>query len=189
MIYDCITHLGGREPPNIHYCRQNSIFHRAGGWTLRILYLYSRPSNLNPYAQNMHFHHRYVAWSYLHRFYYWNCAVLDWAPNIMALYIFCEIVPSVVSPRPLMLKFRTQWKWATKIWLSPLLSGSRRSPSWARRSTAGAGAAAAQCGPARPRTETRPGTAGHPLEIYHRSQQYYIRRALIESRPALSHFC
>ena len=78
--YDCIIHFGGSTTLDIHFNRQNSIFHRDQGGTSRILYLSSRPSNLHSYAWDTYFFHRYIAWSYLHRFYYGNCAVLDEAP-------------------------------------------------------------------------------------------------------------
>ena len=57
-----------------------AYFTGLGGGHWKFFYLYSRPSNLHPYARDMLFHHRYVACSYLHRFYYWNCAVLDRDP-------------------------------------------------------------------------------------------------------------
>ena len=78
--FDCITQLGGSTTLKIHHTSQNSIFHRALGETSKILNLSSRPSNLHSYAWDTYFYHGYVAWSYLHRFYYWNCAVLDRAP-------------------------------------------------------------------------------------------------------------
>merc|ERR1711994_872445 len=67
---DCMTQFGGSITLKIHHNSQNSIFHRALGETSKILNLSSRPSNLHSYAWDTYFYHGYVAWSYLHRFYY-----------------------------------------------------------------------------------------------------------------------